>query len=62
MPCAVIVNFSEDAILLEDGKGCQQMVYQHDVSTVRPARPLKVDFSLHEQADAGMEKGDDWNV
>ena len=62
MPCAVILNYNSDAILLEDAQGRQQMVYQHDISTVRPGRPLKVDFSLNAQADAGMEKGGDWNV
>ena len=62
MQCAIFVNYCEDAVLLEDAQGRQQMVYQHDISTVRPARPLKVDFSLNAQADTGMEKGGDWNV
>ena len=52
MQCAVFVNYCEDAVLLEDTQGRQQMVYQHDISTVRPARPLEVDFALDTQADA----------
>ena len=57
MQCAVFVNFSEEAVLLEDAQGRQQMVYQHDISTVRPGRPLKVDFSLDVRSNAGTEEG-----
>jgi len=40
----VITFFDQFTLLLEDGKGGQQLVYKHSVATIVPARPVRPIF------------------